>query len=84
VSAPRPKRLYRVEWRAALGWPEPERRHDTARNYTSAENAARQVQIIEALPSHLELTGVAVADCEWVEIDPTTLPEPKETDDEDA
>ena len=79
----RPKRLWRVEWRAALGWPEPERRHDTARNYTTPLAAARQVQVIEALPSHLELTGVHVTDCAWVEIDPSTLPPvPEENDDE--
>lgn len=71
-----PKRLYRVTWDAAVGWPHPERRQTTARNYATAENAGRQIASIRNLPSHLKLVSVCVTDCEWTEIDPDTLPIP--------
>lgn len=79
-----PKRLYRVTWQAALGWPHPERRHEVARNYTTAETAGKQIATIRAMPSHLSLTSVHVTEVEWSEIDPETLPVPETIDaDED-
>lgn len=78
-----PTRLYRVSWQAAVGWPHPEQRQDTARNYTTPESAARQVASIRAMPSHLKLQGVHVSDeIEWSEFDPDDLPQPKEEGDE--
>ena len=85
MSQPMPKRLYRVTWMAAVGWPEPERRQETARNYTTAETAGKQIAVIRAMPSHLELKSVHVSnDIEWALIEPDTLPVPETiTDDED-
>lgn len=78
-----PTRLWRVTWDAAVGWPFPERRQETARNYTSAANAGRQVASIRALPSHLTLKSVHVSnDIEWEAVDADTLPVPEPVEDD--
>jgi hypothetical protein len=77
-----PSRLTRVEWDAAVGYPEPERRQRTARNYTTRENAGRQVSIIEAMPSHLSLVAVYETVCVWEPVDPADLPRPEPTETE--
>lgn len=60
-----PNRLIRVEWQAAYGWPEPERRYTTARNFASVTAAGRQLAAIERLPSHCRLLGVWETACDW-------------------
>lgn len=57
-----PRRLWRVEWRQGYGWPDVTRHENTARNFTTPLNAARQVANILAWPSHHELIGVFVSD----------------------
>lgn len=74
----RPTRIWRVEYEAALGFPEPEVRRKTYRHCFSAEAAGRQIANIRAMPTHLALDGVVVtsAPIEWEPVDPETLPIP--------
>lgn len=73
-----PKRLWRVTWMAAVGWPEPERRQETARNFKTPEAAGRQVATIRSMPSHLELKSVHVSDdIVWHDVDADALPVPE-------
>lgn len=78
-----PSKLIRVEWSAAVGFPFPDKRHITARNFASEKNAGRQLAIIEALPSHLTLLSVHETHCEWQPVDPDTLPRPDQEDESD-
>lgn len=79
MKAELPKRLIHVEWEAALGWPEPERRRRVRRNFTSASTAGEQIARIRALPSHLQLVSVHESCAiEWTPIENVdTLPIPE-------
>lgn len=69
-----PNRLFRVCYAAARGWPDPEDRTDTSRTFTNAKDAARQVAAIEGMPSHLQLHGVFVTECNWQPVPLDALP----------
>jgi hypothetical protein len=79
----RPTRIWRIEYEAALGWPEPEHRRKTYRHCFTAEAAGRQIATIRAMPSHLALDEVLVTSAliEWEPVDPATLPIPEIDDD---
>lgn len=70
-----PSRLFRVEWWEGLDRA-PTDRHHTARNFTTAAAAGRQVAYIDEWPEHHVLIGVYVCDPAWREIDASSLPRP--------
>lgn len=70
-----PERFYRVEWLAALGWPDPMPQHPTARNFTTPEAAARQLARIKAFPDHCTFTGLWIGNATWAPLDPVLLPD---------
>lgn len=78
-----PAEFWRVEWEAAVGWPTPDVRRNTARNFTSATAAGRQVAIIQAMPSHLKLHRVLHGTVgEWEPVDIAELPVPNDDPEE--
>lgn len=81
----RPTRIWRIEYDAALGYPEPDVRRPTYRHCFSAEAAGRQLANIAAMPTHLKLNEVLVTSTpiEWEPVDPATLPVPQDPDLED-
>lgn len=47
-----PSQFWRIVWEAGYGWPELQYRRRVARNFTSIEGCARQLEIVQRLPSH--------------------------------
>jgi hypothetical protein len=79
-----PRQFYRVVWAQGFGWPECERREQTARNFRSITGVGQQLAIIERLPSHHELIGVWQSTLDWQRLDPDSIPRPiVEEDDAD-
>lgn len=78
-----PTTLFRVYFWQGYGWPECTRRERTFRTYPTPERAAQMVETVRRWPSHHKLIGVWQASAiEWEQIDPATLPEPPEPEEE--
>lgn len=70
-----PDRIFRVTYEAAVGFPYPRDRQRKKKNFDNAADAARQVQKLGKLPTHLELIAVHVGEVTWKEIHVDQLPE---------
>lgn len=71
-----PDRMFRVEFMEGFGFPKCTRRERTKRNFETAEDCARFVATLRALPSHHEVLGVYETGTSWVEWPEAWWPDP--------